>query len=788
MLFKQIRFLLAVLALIPLVGSAQNTSYTISGTITDADTGEELIGATVFESSLALGTGSNIYGFYSFTVASDTVDLIFSYVGYEPQKKRIILNEDIRLNVAMTPGTILDEAVISSSQGEQIQEQTQMSSIDLDMSKVEQLPVLLGERDIMKTIQLLPGIQSGTEGASGIYVRGGGPDQNLILLDGVPVYNASHLFGFFSVFNSDAIRNVELIKGGFPARYGGRTSSVIDIRMKEGNMKELHGEGSIGIIASKFTLEGPLKKDKTSFLLSGRRTYIDLLAQPFIRSSADGGTGGYFFYDFNAKLNHVINDDNRLFVSGYFGRDKAYLRFKETFTDDFEDETAAELSWGNKIVALRWNHIHNSKTFSNVTGTYSNYNFLTSNEFTQTSPAGTESSLFRYDSGIRDFGVKWDLDFIPNPSQYFRFGAGYTYHKFTPGVNVIDISEAFNEVDTTFGSDIVFAHEMMAYAENDWKITNLLKINGGLHLGIFTVNQEVYTSLQPRISGRYLISDKTSIKASYARMTQFIHLLTNVSIGLPTDLWLPATDNVRPQNSDQVALGVATTLKDGFEFSAEVYHKWMTNLIEYKDGAGFQGTGENWEELVEVGDGTAYGLELLLEKKTGKWTGWLGYTLSWTWRQFDNLNFGEQFPFRYDRRHDIGLAVSYHINDRVDMGFVWVYGTGNAVTLGTTRFNTLNAAPSVYGNNNNQGFNPTADFFEARNDYRMPSYHRFDIGVNFHRETSFGERTWSFGIYNAYNRQNPFFLYFSSDGQGNPGLYQISLFPILPSFTYSFKF
>ncbi|MFT4683050.1 MAG: outer membrane receptor for ferrienterochelin and colicin [Flavobacteriales bacterium] len=770
-----------------LLAFGQSSKITISGTLTDAKTGEELIGATVFETKQLVGAGSNIYGFYSLTLNADSVELIFSYVGYQTERKKLLLSSSLRLNVALSPGTLLDEAIISSEQGEQIQEQTQMSTMDLDMLKVEQLPVLLGERDIMKTIQLLPGVQSGTEGASGLYVRGGGPDQNLILLDGVPVYNASHLFGFFSVFNSDAIRNVEIIKGGFPARYGGRTSSVIDIRMKEGNMKEFHGEGSIGIIASKLTLQGPIKKDKTSFLVSARRTYIDLLARPFISAAGNGERGGYYFYDVNAKLNHIINADNRLFLSSYFGKDRAYFGFDNSDVGDFQESNDAELAWGNQIVALRWNHIHNSRAFSNVTGTYSNYGFLVGNKFTSTSPLGTERTELRYESGIRDFGVKWDLDFIPSPSQYWKMGGGYTYHTFTPGMNVFEIENPEASLDTSFGSSTVYAHEIQAYIENDWKITEKLKINVGLHFGGFSVNDKFYTSLQPRLSGRYLLNEKTSIKASYARMTQFIHLLTNVSIGLPTDLWLPATDNVRPQGSDQIALGMATSLKNNFQFSAEIYYKWMTNLIEYKDGASFQGSGENWENLVEVGKGNAYGLELLLEKKSGKITGWVGYTLSWTNREFENLNFGEPFPYRFDRRHDIGLALSYHINDHIDMGFVWVYGTGNAVTLGTTTFSTLTNNPSVFGNNE-LFFAPPAEYFEERNDFRMPAYHRLDVGINLHKETKFGERTWSFGLYNMYNRQNPFFLYFGSNGAGEQGLFQISLFPVLPSFTYSFKF
>ena len=764
------------------------TTRTISGDIQDSETGEKLIGATVYETRLQKGTGTNVYGFFSLSLAADTVELSFSYVGYKPQKFRVVLTEDTRLDVSLSPITLIGEAVIESRSDSKVEE-SQMSAITLDMSKVASLPVLLGERDVLKTLQLLPGVQSGTEGASGIYVRGGGPDQNLILLDGVPVYNASHLFGFFSVFNSDAIRNVELIKGGFPARYGGRTSSVIDIRMKEGNSKEFKGEGAIGLISSKLTLEGPIWKDRTSFLISGRRTYIDFLTRPIIAANTDDASGGYYFYDLNGKVNHKINDNNRLFLSLYHGKDRAYIRYSERlygYTESFD----SDLTWGNSIVALRWNNIVSPKLFANYTATFSKYKFSTGFKFESDDPNSGEfnKSEFVYFSGINDYGVKADFDFFPKPDHYIRFGGGYTYHVFSPGVNETSFSDQLSNISLRYGSDDVYANELFTYVEDDWRVSDKFKMNVGLHHAAFFVQGRTYQGLQPRFSARYLINSKLSVKASYAKMYQFLHLLTNVGIGLPTDLWLPATDAVKPQTSDQVALGLSHDIGSDYALSGEVYYKWMNNLIEYKDGASFQGSGANWENLVESGDGTAYGLELLFEKKRGAITGWIGYTLSWSWRDFENLNFGEPFYYRYDRRHDIGAAATYTISDRLDIGVVWVYGTGNAISLPTTRFNNYTNLPSIdpTGNSGSSFFN--ADYFENRNDYRMPAYHRLDFVFNINKDTKYGERTWSLGLYNAYNRQNPFFLYFSSDDFGKRGLYQISLFPVLPAITYSFKF
>jgi hypothetical protein len=789
-----IKFLLITVLCIGLFTSNSIAQHTVSGYILDSKSGEPLIGASVYDYKSSKGSTSNLYGFFSITLTGDSAQLRFSFVGFENKIEFLKLDKNHQLTIEMNSQNELDEVTVTGTETNKIEENSQMSTIDISMEKVKALPVFLGEQDVLKTIQLLPGVQSGSEGASGIYVRGGGPDQNLILLDGVPVYNASHLFGFFSVFNADAINSVQLIKGGFPAQYGGRLSSVIDIRMKEGNSKKLRGEGSIGIISSKLMLEGPIKSEKTSFAISARRTYIDLLARPLIVAAAQGqGVGGYYFYDMNAKINHKFSDKSRLFASGYFGKDKFYLRSIDEYTingEQHKETFNTGLAWGNAIAALRWNYLVNPKLFSNTTLTFSNYNFNTGVSFQEEiqKPSGNVNNkiAFDYISGIRDFSAKVDFDYTPHPDHYVKFGAGYTFHTFTPGVNKFEfVDGGQTALDTTFGSSTIYAHEYWAYIGDDFKINTRLKVNFGLHLSGFSLKNKTYAYPQPRFSGRYLINEKSSFKMSYAHMAQYLHLLTNSGIGLPTDLWLPPTENVKPQLSHQVAIGYAQTVKKKYELSVEAYYKTMANLIEYKDGASFLGDAVNWENKVETGKGWAYGAEFLFEKKVGKTSGWIGYTLAWSNRQFDNLNFGKPFPYKYDRRNDIGIAITHEINERVDIGVVWVYGTGNAVTLGTERYLSFNAVD--YTNPYNYGATEIENI-ESRNNYRMKAYHRLDIGVNVHKETRFGERTWSFGLYNAYSRQNPFFLYFSNDDLGNRRLTQVSLFPVIPSVSYSFKF
>ena len=759
-------------------------SFTVNGYLRDAENGENLIGATILQKGTTNGTISNTFGFYSLTLPAGEITLIISFVGYQAVEKTILLNENVRLNFELKAGETLDEVVITAE--EQIEKSPQMSTIDVPIEQIKALPVLMGEADILKTLQLLPGIQSGSEGSSGVYVRGGGPDQNLILLDGVPVYNVSHLFGFFSVFNPDAINKVNVVKGGFPARYGGRLSSVIDITMKEGNNQKFSGEGSIGLISSKLTLEGPIgKNEKTSFIVSGRRTYIDLLTRPIIKASSGGNdTGGYYFYDLNGKINHQFGDNDRLYLSFYNGYDKGFGKSKYEYQDGDNQVESNEnfgLGWGNTIAAVRWNHVFNPQLFGNLTGTFSKYKFRIFSEYEDviTNNEGRETSneLIEYFSGVNDFSLKADFDYLPNPTHNFKFGLSATHHTFNPGIFGYD-TDTEGAQDTVINSAQTDALEFYMYAEDDINLTSKLRGNVGVHYSSFLVNQKYYHSLQPRVSLRYLVSSDLSIKASYATMAQYIHLLTNSGIGLPTDLWVPATDQVKPQTSWQVALGAAKTI-EGYEFSVEGYYKEMDNLIEYEEGASFFNLGTDWQDKVTSGRGQSYGAELLIQKKTGKFSGWLGYTLSWTNRTFQELNFGKTYPYKYDRRHDLSVVGVYQFSKRFTASATWVYGTGNAMTLPQSSYRAK--AGQYFWSNEVINYG-------SRNGYRMAAYHRMDIGLKWTKEKERGTRSWSFGAYNVYNRKNPFYIDEGYDSNGNKHFYQYSLFPIIPYLRYSFKF
>lgn len=778
------RVLLLILLIPPSFAVAQK--FTISGYVRDAATGESLIGSAILNRTTLQGTTANVHGFYSLTLHNDSVKLVYSYVGYSPVEIKLLLRSDTTIDVGLSNANQLDEVVVNATRSEEIQEVTQMSSVNVPIDQIKNLPALLGQVDVLKILQLMPGVKS-SEGSTGLYVRGGGPDQNLMLLDGVPVYNAAHLFGFFSVFNADAINRVELIKGGFPARYGGRLSSVIDINMKDGNMKEFHGEGSVDIIAAKVTVEGPIKKDKTSFLVSARRTYIDVLAAPFIKLAETDASAGYFFYDLNTKFNHIINKRNRIYLSTYLGDDKAYARDKGSSTQSsYKDEFG--LRWGNIITAFRWNNVAGPRLFSNLTATYSRYRFnvYAISEETHTFNGQTSTDVFNtnYFSGIRDWALKLDYDFVPDPNHYIRFGAGAIAHKFSPGAFTYRVEDMPS--DTTVGSTKIYSTELSAYIEDDIKLSNSFKMNAGVHLSAFNVENRWYQSVQPRLSGRYLLTKDLSLKLSYASMMQFIHLLTNAGLGLPTDLWVPSTSDIKPQQSHQVALGAARNFKGVYEVSLETYYKTMNNLIEYKDGATFLDVQSDWRDKVTTGGkGLSYGAELLAQKKTGKVTGWIGYTLSWTNRQFNDLNNGKWYPYKYDRRHDVSFALTHAWNDRMDFSAVWVYGTGNAVTLPTASYR--GAGRPIGGT---PGFYDTEElyYYGDRNSFRMRAYHRLDLSFSFWKTKKWGRSKWTVAVYNVYNRRNPFFMDLTYDSQAQRKFVQYSLFPVIPSINYSFKF
>ncbi|MBE9466772.1 MAG: TonB-dependent receptor [Bacteroidetes bacterium] len=777
------KYLIITLFLCLVFGKIFSQTYTISGTIEDAKTGEKLLGANAYDELTYKGTASNYYGFYSLTLPKGKIKFTISYIGYQSIQKEFFLNSDTVINLSLNPTIELKEVLVLDNAKTQVKS-TRMSVAEIPIQTIKSLPVLMGEVDIIKSIQLLPGVQSGGEGMSGLYVRGGGPDQNLILLDGVPVYNANHLFGFFSVFNADAVQSLSLVKGAFPARYGGRLSSVLDIKMKEGNNKEFKGEGSVGIISSKLTLEGPIIDDKTSFIISGRRTYLDILSQPIIRYTAkkngyDKFIAGYYFYDLNAKINHKFSDKSRLFLSSYMGRDKAYFKVKDSEGEQ-SFENNMDLHWGNITTALRWNYIINNKLFSNTTITYSEYNLLTSIEMTekQSNPTSTDHFKVDYSSGIDDVAGKIDFDYIPNTNHYIRFGINNIYHTFNPGVSAFKYSAEQTSVDTTFGNNAIYSNEFSVYVEDDIKITGNLKANIGLHYSGFYVKDKLYHSVQPRLSVRYLFNEKLSVKAAYSVMNQYLLLLTNSSMTMPTDLWLPVTDKIKPQKSIQYALGTSYAITDDINISVEGFYKEMSNLIEYREGSSFFSISNDWEDKVVQGKGTSYGAEFFVQKKVGKTAGWIGYTLSWSNRKFEDINFGKTYPYKYDRRHDISIVITHKFSDNIDAGLTWVYGTGNAVTLATEQY--------VVKTDNGYEY---VEHYEKRNGYRMAAYHRFDFSANFHKQKKWGKRTWSFGVYNAYNRKNPFFLNFEEDYNNDRRvLKQYSLFPIIPSISYSFIF
>ncbi len=779
----------------------QRAEHTISGYVSDASNGEKLIGASLYEPTLRVGATTNRYGFFSLTLPADSLLIVVSYIGFHSDTLSIRPERDIRVEFALKPLPLEMQGIeVKAEQADPIQEQTRMGVVDVPVSQIENAPALLGEVDLMKTMQLLPGVQSGAEGTSGLYVRGGGPDQNLILLDDAPVYNASHLFGFFSVFNSSAIKNVQLTKAGFPARFGGRLSSVLEVAMKDGNMQAFEVEGSIGLVASQVTLQGPIRKDRTSFIVSARRTYIDLLIRPFLDP---GERGGYFFYDVNAKVNHILSPRNRVFLSLYGGDDRFWSDIQDEYTSGTyrsEQTTAADFGWGNFTSTVRWNILFNNRLFGNLTGIFSRYK-LTSNIDDRSTTRDedvheNETLSLRYHSGIRDFGLKLDLDYVPNPAHYIRFGGNGTYHTYSPGAAQYEFSPASGAPEaTTLGAvRATDALEFGLYLEDDVRLSKRMSANVGLHASGFSVGNSRFASLQPRVSTRLLLNPRWAFKASYARMRQYIHLLSNSTIGLPTDLWLPATERARPEGSRQFGVGLAGTLNQGrYELSLEAYHKTMTDLIEYREGATFlAGFGEHqdWQDKVETGRGWSYGVEAFVQRKRGRTTGWIGYTLSWTRRRFAQLNEGRTFPFRYDRRHDVALVLNHRLTRITNASLNWVYGTGNAVTIPVARYYDEYVRGSIGGH---ELWTPSvlpyeARIYEDRNGFRMSAYHRIDIGFNF----DWRRHGFRVGAYNAYNRKNPFFIYFDDyyDSGTDSREYrakQVTLFPVLPWISYRFK-
>ena len=783
------------------------SAQTVSGVVTDRQSGETLIGATVLDIRSGKGVVSNSYGFYSLTLPkADSVSLRVSYVGYNPFELDTILTGNMELNVALHAGVELKEVTVSAERVGSLRS-SQISAIEMPLEHIKAVPVLFGETDVLKALQLMPGIQSGTEGTSGLYVRGGGPDENLFLLDGVPLYNVNHLGGFFSAFNADAVKNVTMYKGSFPAHFSGRLSSVVDVTTNNGNDKEYHGTVSAGLVAAKLAVEGPIVKEKTTFSLSGRRTYADLLMQPLmalVSATSDmRTTAGYYFYDANAKITHKFSDRSRLYGSFYMGDDVIYSRFKTKegilYGNNFKEHMNLRYGWGNIVGSVRWNYVINPKLFMNATVAYTQYRnkikLSIEDEYSDGTDISKTEGEMSYKSGIRDISARVDFDYAPAPNHNIKFGSNYIHHIFRPEISGTKISSYENSegvettfnLDTVIGQSIVHADELNAYIEDDWSIAEAVKINAGLNLSGFYVQGKPYGSVQPRLSGRFLVTPDLSFKVGYAWMTQYMHLLSNSSISLPTDLWVPVTARIAPMQAHQVAVGAMYSWSGIADFSVEGYYKYMDNLMEYRDGASFWGSSVGWEDKVCMGKGWSYGVEFLVQRTIGKFTGWIGYTWSHSDRLFDRegqkINNGKVFPAKYDRRHDISIVLMYKFNKRIDCSLTWVYSTGNMATLGLQEYEGEDGVVMSY--------------VDSRNNYRMPAYHRMDASVNFHKKLKHGERTINVSVYNLYNHKNPFLIYEkegavstnSNTGEMYPSsLVQLSIFPIIPSFSYTFRF
>ncbi|OQP60292.1 TonB-dependent receptor [Niastella populi] len=761
--------------------------FTLSGYVRDSLSGETLIGATVSVNGNGKNIASNQFGFYSITLPRGTYMVVATFAGYEMQPLTISLDRNIEQNFYLPAKPVLQEVIVSARRRDGNVTSAQMGKIDLSINQVKSVPVLLGETDLLKTLQLLPGVRNAGEGNTGMYVRGGGPDQNLILLDDAIVYNTGHLFGFFSIFNSDAIKNISLVKGGMQAQYGGRLSSVLDVAMKEGNLNKFEVEGGIGAIASRLSVQGPVKKNRSSFIVSGRRTYIDLLMKPFISEKSDFYGSGYYFYDLNAKVNYIFSEKDRLYLSGYFGRDVfTYRNARRAFR--------ADIPWGNTTATLRWNHVFNRKLFANTTVVYNDYAFSFG--------AAQNDFNIKLSSGIHDWSAKTDFDLYASPQHKLRFGAAFTHHTFTP--NIL----SGNQGDNQFFPDNEmrkYAGETGIYLQNDWEVSKRIKVNAGLRYSRFVqlgpykifsndingnkndsisygTNKPVktYYGFEPRFTIRYAIDNETSLKAAVTRNLQYIHLVSNSGSTLPTDLWVPSTYRVKPQISWQYAAGLFKNFSNNMlETSVELYYKRMDNQIEYREG--YTPSLKDPEEDFVFGKGWSYGTELFINKTRGKLTGWIGYTLSWTWRQFDTLNGGIRFPSKYDRRHDLSVVGTYQLNKKWKFSAVFVYGSGNAVSL-PERFYVIGGV--------------FTQEYSKINQYRLAPYHRMDLSATLTPGTKPKQKwqqSWVFSIYNVYSRLNPYFIYFSQDGNPYNGsltmkTQQVSLFPIIPAVTWNFKF
>ena len=810
--------------------AAQRTpGSTISGYVCDAESGERLIGASVYDTVSHQGAVTNTAGFYTLTIAGNQkpkaespIVLVASYVGYNGAYREVTA-DDTEVHFELHSATKLQEVTVRGHQSLTAPQNVQMSAIEVPVNQILSIPAFGGEVDVLKAIQLLPGVQSGGEGSAGMYVRGGGPDENLVMLDGVPLYNINHAMGMFSVFNADAIKNVTLYKGNFPARFGSRLSSVIDVWQKEGNNTFWHGGVSVGLISAKLNLEGPIftksqldslgqglqPRAKTTFNISARRTYFDLFMAPLIAAvMAANHTdatlwAGYYFYDINAKLSHTFSSRDKLSVGVYNGADVEYLRMRtngQRHVDVYS--MAMRYSWGNTLAAAVWQHRLSPQLFLNTRLHYSGYYSRLNQSLNlrmQNETGKTEfDQRMGYNSMIHDVSVSSQLEYTPSSRHLVQAGAEYTYHFFSPSVQnaflygMGDSATAVLNMDTTIGGDPLHGHEAAVYVEDTWTPCTWYRLNIGARFSLYGINGRVYPSAEPRVGMRFLLHRDVALKLSYSYMSQYIHLLSSSSVSLPTDMWVPVTDSIPPMRSMQVAAGISYNLLGQVELSVEGYYKRSQNLLEYKEGASFMGYSAEWQQQVETGDGWSYGVEFLAQRKIGPVTGWIGYTWSRSMRRFEHINRGKPFHAKYDREHDLSITLQYQITPRVDIAGTWVYATGNRGTLISQTY----IDPQI----------GRVEYFNERNGYVMPDNHRLDLSCNIHfphkrsetgklggKDGYYGKGGWlrhaehilNISCYNVYCRMNPMFI----EMDPNSGkLYQISIFPILPSISYQFKF
>ncbi len=752
--------------------------YTISGFITDSISNENILFANIIVENTNYYTTTNQNGFYSLSLPKNKYKIIYLFAGYSPYILEIEPIQDTTINIRLSKSDIVIEEVVVKAENKKI------NQIYTDLNKIEKLPVLTGEKDIFKSLQFTPGITQGTEGSSNLYIRGSSADQNLILLDGVPVYNSNHLFGFFSVFNTDALKNVNIYKGGIPAQFSGRASSVIDIYMKDGNMNKTTGEISIGLISSKILLEGPIIKNKFSYIITARRTFLDLLFYPFSKSIADNSLTGFYFYDANIKLNYKISDKNRFFISFYSGKDRGFMKYKnENKTSEYfkKEEEYQNLQWGNHTFAIRYQSTFSKKITFNSNLIFSNFNFSTENNFYKLyiiPPVDSVEKNYNYlnSSGIKDFGGKINFDYYVNNANSIKLGINITEHYYFPSFTSEYFEDTDNDyfIEKTTANDTLNATEISVYLQDEIKLSDFLKLNLGINANSFYINKKLYKFVEPRFFLDFKISEKTNLQVSYSNINQYIHLLTNSSLNMPTDLWVPVTENIKPINSNIYDFGILHSFNEKYTSTLSCYYKTLKNLIQYKQGIIIFSTDEDWQQKITTGKGYTYGVEIALEKKTGKITGWLSYTYSRSLRKFQEINSANVFPYKYDRPHNFNLVINYKYSEKLFLSLDFVIMSGHVVTFAKQNFAGIEIDGTPYN-----PF-PYIDYF---NNLRFPIYHRADISFTYQKQKNNTQRFWFFGIYNFYNRRNPYFL-----KPYNTKLIGVCYFPFLPFVSYSIKF